>query len=105
LNELTYFLLGIVLGSLVTASLSFPPVGRVMTRIAAVVFLGFGVGFLTWGGVLHTTGETPRPWPNDDWNLITSISEAFAWGGGLFVAGLITCMLSFVKGKKRLDGK
>jgi hypothetical protein len=87
------FLGGLILGSLITVSLGFPAVGRVVAKILAVILLGIGFGFLVWAGVSVSRGERLRP-PFGS-NIITEIGEAFGWGAGFFLGGIVALVLVF----------
>jgi hypothetical protein len=92
LYDASLFLGGLLLGALVTACLGFPAVGRAVAKILAVVLLGVGTGFLIWAGVTIYRGEHLRPPFGSD--LITEVGEAFGWGAGFFVGGLIALVLA-----------
>jgi hypothetical protein len=86
-------IVGFLLGSIVTASLAYPAVGRTVAKILAVMLLGIGFGFLVWAGVSDYRGERLRPPFGSD--LITELGEAYGWGAGFFLGGLIALALSF----------
>jgi hypothetical protein len=93
MNDISLFLGGLLLGTLITASLGFPTIGRAVAKIIAVILLGIGFGFLVWASVTHYQGGPLRP-PFGS-NLITEIGEAFGWGAGLFLGGMLALGLSF----------
>jgi hypothetical protein len=89
---LAVFLGGLLLGSLVTACLGFPGVGRAVAKILAVCLLGVGLGFLVWAGVTVHRGEHLRaPFGT----LITDVGEAFGWGAGFLAGGVVAFVLAF----------
>jgi hypothetical protein len=92
LLPLTMFLGGFLLGSLMTACLAFPAVGRAVAKILGVCLLGGGLGFLIWAGVTVHRGERLRP---PFGTLITEPGEAFGWGAGFLVGGIVALVLAF----------
>jgi hypothetical protein len=93
MNDVALFLGGLLLGTLITASLGFPAIGRAVAKIIAVILLGIGFGFLVWASVTLSQGEQLRP--PFGLNLITEVGEAFGWGAGLFLGGMLALGLSF----------
>jgi hypothetical protein len=57
------------------------------------MLLGIGCGFLVWASVSDYRGERLRPPFGSD--LITDLGEAYGWGAGFFLGGLVTLVLSF----------
>ena len=92
MNDVALFLGGLLLGTLITASLGFPAIGRVVAKILAVILLGIGFGVLVLACATLSQGGPLRP-PFGS-NLITEIGEAFGWGAGLFLGGLLALGLS-----------
>ena len=72
-----------------------PVVGKIVARVFGVVFLGGGVGGLTWGICAAALGEEIRS-PFGIVSLIASPSEAIGWGTGLLTAGIASLVLSFL---------
>jgi hypothetical protein len=95
--DVALFLGGLLLGSLVTACLGFPAAGRAVAKILAVCLLANGFGFLVWAGVTVYRGEQLRP-PFGS-TVITEVGEAFGWGAGFLVGGVVALVLAF-KGRK-----
>jgi hypothetical protein len=93
MNDISLFLGGLLLGVLITASLGFPAIGRAVAKIIAVILLGIGFGFLVWASVTRSQGGSLRP-PFGS-NLITEVGEAFGWGAGFFLGGIVALCLSF----------
>ena len=93
MNAIALFLGGLLLGCLLTVSLGFPAVGRAVAKILAVILLALGVGFLVWASLVVARGEHLRPPFGSD--LITEVSEVFAWGAGFLVGGLVALVLAF----------
>ena len=91
--DVALFLGGLLLGCLVTVSLGFPAVGRTVAKILAVTLLGIGFGLLVWAGVSVYRGEDLRP-PFGS-NLITQTAEAFGWGAGFVLGGIVAFALAF----------
>jgi hypothetical protein len=102
LNDVAFFVGGLLLGALTTASLAFPAVGRAVAKILAVVLLGIGFGFLVWASVTVYLGEHIRaPFGS---NVITEVGEAFGWGAGLFLGGVVALCLAFWRRPTGRDG-
>src|SRR5437764_9053622 len=77
------FLLGAVVGTLVTLSLIYPRLGRVFLRVVAAVALALAMALATWPTVSMLRKEPKLrpiilPLPNSS---IGEISEAFGWSG------------------------
>lgn len=105
MDSLSCFLGGLLLGCLLTLSLAFPAVGRAVAKILAVILLGLGVGFLVWASVSVRRGDQLRP-PFGS-NIITEVSEAYGWGGGLLLGGVISLVLALSRWRagKDQDGR
>jgi hypothetical protein len=100
LDALTTFLLGALLGSLVTLALVQPWLGRILLRGIGVVALGLGAFMLIWPSVSMIRREP------DLSGLrrigIDTVSEAFGCSAFLFVFGGLTLGFSFRgSGKQR----
>jgi hypothetical protein len=93
---------GILLVGMVFWGLIDPVVGRRLARIFAVIAMGLGTGVLVWGIIGAATGERLRP-PFGS-NLITEVSEAFAWAAGLLTGGILALVFSFI-GRTRNPGR
>jgi hypothetical protein len=93
LYDAALFFGGLLLGCLITVSLGFPAVGRAVAKILAVLLLGCGIGLLVWVSVTVYRQEVLRP--PFGWNVITEVSEAFGWGTGFFVGGVVSLVLAF----------
>ncbi len=92
--DITSFVFGVLLGGLALAVFVFPRVLRILTRIAAVVLLGSGVGLLGWSiDALFRVGEL-RPLGWERLNISTP-SEAIGCGAACLVAGTLALILSF----------
>ena len=93
MQDVALVLGGLLLGILITASLGFPAIGRAVAKILAVILLGIGFGFLVWVGVSVFRGEHIRP-PFGS-AIITEVGEAFGWGAGFFLGGIVALALAF----------
>ena len=93
LTLVTCFLLGILVGSVITLSVAYRRVGRIVAKLLAVVALAAGAGLLTWA--LHAVfrGEPLRgiAWQTIE---ISQPSEAFGWSAGLLLGGIVAFLLS-----------
>lgn len=91
--EISSFLGGLVLGSLLTVALAFPRIGRIFARIAAVLFFIGGIGLIAWatGGLLLGSELTPFDLGQI---AIADASDAIGWGTGLLAGGILTLVLS-----------
>ncbi|HEY8505642.1 MAG TPA: hypothetical protein VIL46_13740 [Gemmataceae bacterium] len=98
-GAVVWLVVGLLLGSLFTVSLCLPAVGRSLARVVAVVFLSAGAGMGIWAAVSVVRGDPLRPLFGLD--IVTEVSEAFAWGGGLLFAGLLTLILSYAGDRGR----
>jgi hypothetical protein len=92
LYDIALFLGGLLLGCLITVSLGFPGVGRAIAKILAVILLGIGFGLLVWASVSLVRGEELRPPFGSD--IITKVAEAFGWGAGFFLGGIVALALA-----------
>jgi hypothetical protein len=92
-HDVALFLGGLLLGCLVTAALGFPAVGRAVAKTLAVILLAVGLGLLVWAGVTVYRQESLRP-PFGS-NVITEVGEAFGWGAGCLVGGVVALVLAF----------
>lgn len=94
--DLTWFLAGFLAGSLITASLAFPRVGRALARILAVTLLIGGLGLVAWasGAIFQDASLSAFAIGPI---LVDDSTEAFGWGIGLLGGALVTLILSFVK--------
>lgn len=101
IHDIALFLGGLIVGILLTASLSSPAVGRAVAKILSVILLGIGCGFLVWASVSHYRGEVLRPPFGSD--LITEVGEAFGWGAGLFLGGALALFLAIRRGSPLKD--
>lgn len=101
MNSIVCFLGGLMLGCLLTISFTFPAVGRAVAKILAVILLGIGVGLLVWAGVSVYRGDRLRPPFGSD--IITEVSEAFGWGGGLVLGGVIALVLALGRRRSNKD--
>ena len=91
--EAAELLLGIVVGVLLTAMLSFPRVGRALGKALAVGLIALGAGLLTWGFFAYF-GERFEPLkmgPVTFWNS----SQTLGWGVGCLAGGITALVLSF----------
>jgi hypothetical protein len=95
LTLVTSFLIGILVGSVVTLSVAYRRVGRLVARLLAVVALAAGAGLLTWGLDAAIRGQQLRgiAWQSIE---ITQPSEAFGWSAGLLLGGVTALLLSFL---------
>src|SRR5580765_2721472 len=91
------FLLGAIVGTLVTLSLIYPRLGRIFLRLIATVALAIAMALATWPTVSMLRKEpqlrrVALPLPNSS---IGEISEAYG-GSGLFaVLGGLAMWFSF----------
>ncbi len=92
--EVTSFVLGLILGGLLTLGVCFPRVGRIFARTLAVVLLAGGGGMLTWVsyGLLREEAWTAIVWGPI---RIAQTSDAFGWSVGLLIAGIAALAFSF----------
>jgi hypothetical protein len=95
LSLLTSFVIGTLVGSIVTLSVAYRYVGRVVARLLAVVALAAGAGLLTWGLDAAIRGDQLRgiAWQTIE---ITQPREAFGWSAGLLLGGITALLLSFM---------
>src|SRR5262245_20764840 len=94
--DVTSFLLGLLFGGLMTASLH-PVVGRVAARILAVILLGTGAGLVTWAVLLFRRSEPS----GIGWEGLAQ--QNLAWGIGFLTAGVSAVVLSFFFGGGKAD--
>ncbi len=98
-NSLGPLLLGVLAGIFLTASLSFPRVGRAISKTCAVILLAVGAGLIAWGitGLSSGSFEPLEFGPV----LFSSDAQAIGWGAGGLVGGTTSLVLSFVGGHHR----
>ena len=99
LFDVTSFVLGAMLGAGLLAAIAFPRIGRILTRLVAVVLLAVSVGMLTWATVAVSSGSQLT---RIVWQPLLNIgqpSEVYGWGGGLLVAGALTLAFSFMRSR------
>ena len=70
-----------------------------MGKSFAVVAMGLGAGFITWGLCAQVFGDPVRS-PFDMGNFISSASEAIGWGAGFMVAGIMSLLTGCCKGSR-----
>src|SRR4051812_2711643 len=101
-DGLPLFLLGAVLGSVVTLALTYPWLGRVLVRLVAVLALALGAFMLIWPAVSMIRKEPElRPFHIQSASIsITTVSEAFGSAAFLFVFGGLALGFSF-RGRKK----
>ena len=73
--------------------------GRLFARIFAVIAMGAGVGFLTWGITSAALGEPVRT-PSGLGCFVTAASEVIGWGAGLLATGVTALVLSCIGGNR-----
>lgn len=95
LTPMTGILVGLLVGIVLTACLSFPRVARALGKIAAVLFMGAGAGLLTWG-LLGVLGNEPFEPMEMGPIVFHNASQALGWGGGCLVGGITGLVLAFV---------
>jgi uncharacterized membrane protein len=85
---------GVLIGILLTASFSFPRVGRAVGKTVSVVLLSLGAGLITWGifGLVAEDGFKPMEFGPI---LFSSSAQALGWGAGSLCGGLTALVLSF----------
>lgn len=93
--ELTSFVLGVGAGTIFTAAIAYPRVGRIISRVLAVAAAGAGGGLLTWSIISDAQGEEMNAIALPP-VLISQPSEAYGWSAGLLLAGITILVLSFV---------
>ncbi len=91
--EISSLLGGLVLGSLLTAALAFPRVGRILARLLSVLLFVGGIGLIAWatGGLILGSDLTPFVIGQV---TIADTSDAIGWGAGLLAGGILTLILS-----------
>ena len=94
--DIASFVLGAFGGVLVTASLAFAHVGRLVTRCLAVIMLAFGVGLLTWAIDALIRGDTLRAIGTSQM-VIQQPSEAIGLGAGLLAGAVLALLLSLAR--------
>ncbi len=94
-HPLLGLVLGILIGALLTVSLSFPRVGRGLGKLMAVALLGLGGGLLCWGliGSLSSAAFEPMEFGPV---LFSSAAQTLGWGVGCLCGGITALVLAFV---------
>ena len=98
--QITSFVLGAAAGAIVTVSFAFPRVGRIATRILAVLGIAAGAGLLAWGFRALFGGDSLRAIEVQS-VVISQPSEALGWSAGLLAGGITALVLSFLGGSHR----
>ena len=98
--QFTSFVLGAAAGAIATVSLAFPRVGRIATRILAVLGIAAGAGLLAWALRAVLGGDTLRAIEVQS-VLVSQPSEALGWSTGLLAGGITALVLSFLGGSHR----
>ena len=98
-SSLGPLLLGVLAGIFLTASLSFPRVGRAISKTSAVIMLAIGAGLIAWG-IAGLSSESFEPLEFGP-VLFSSAAQAIGWGVGGLVGGTTSLVLSFVGGVQR----
>lgn len=93
LHSIGDVVVGVLIGVLITATFSFPRVGRAVGKTAAVALLALGVGLITWGVFGLIDAESFRPLEFGP-ILFSSAAQALGWGAGCFAGGLTALILS-----------
>jgi hypothetical protein len=95
LTLVTSFLLGILTGSIVTLSVTYRRVGRIVVRLLAVIALAAGAGLLAWAldSVIRDEPMRGIVWQSIE---ISQPHEAFGWSTGLLIGGVAALLLSFI---------
>ncbi len=84
--QVTNFVVGLLVGGIVTLAIAYPRVGRIVARVLAACALAAGVGLLVWAGEAMLNQSQLRAF---GWQRLTvsQPGEALAWGVGLLVFG------------------
>ena len=91
--DITSFILGIFLGSVLSLAFAIPRVGRILAGILSVMLIAAGAGFLIWAGASLLGVESFRPIGSERLNVSTPV-EALRLGGGLLIGGFLAIYLS-----------
>lgn len=87
-------LVGMIIGSIWTAAVFYPPLAKGIARVKAVALLALGAGLLVWGIVSLASGdEFLQPF---DRSPIRSPVECIAWGSGILAAGILSLLYGFI---------
>ena len=92
--NVTSFVLGVAIGSLVVLAIAYPHVGRVVARTISVALIAGGIGLLTWAIDSLIRGDALRMLVLGGFTL-SEPSEAIGAGAGLLIGGGIALLLSF----------
>lgn len=100
LTCITSFLVGLVVGILLTAAISFPRVGRIVARIVATAGMASGIGLLTWALQGMISGTTLRA-VHIGHLIVSQPGEGLGWSAALLGGGITALVLSFIGGSSR----
>jgi hypothetical protein len=88
------FVIGVLLGVVLTLSFTNLSLGRIFLRIFAVLCLAFGFGLVIWPAVSLALGEKMDRFDLDVVQ-ISKPAEAFALGAGFLLGGGLSLFMSF----------
>ncbi len=94
--QLASFVMGVLVGSLLSVAIAIPRVGRILARFATVLLFIAGIGFLTLGIVSIVWGGEFTSISLDQIS-IDAPAEALGIGGGLLAGGILALVLSFIR--------
>ena len=88
------FVLGVLLGVILTLSFTNLALGRVFLRIFAVLCLAFGLGLVIWPALSLALGDKMDRFDLDVIQ-VSKPAEAFALGAGFLLGGGLSLFMSF----------
>lgn len=94
MNNISEFVIGILLGVMALACFSYPQVGRAIGKLVAVIGIAVGAGLITWG-VACSLSDDFVPMQSGP-IFVVSISQVFGWGIGLTAGGITALVLALV---------
>lgn len=100
LTCITSFLVGLVVGILVSSAIAYPRVGRIVARIVATVGMAAGIGLLTWA-VQGMISGNPMKAVHIGKLIVSQTGEALGWSAALLGGGITALVLSFIGGSSR----
>jgi hypothetical protein len=100
LTCITSFLVGLVVGILVTTAIAYPRVGRIVSRIVATAGMAAGIGLLTWA-VQGMISGVPMRAVHIGQLIVSQPGEGLGWSAALLGGGITALVLSFIGGSSR----
>ena len=94
-HPLAHILLGVIIGSVLTISLSFPRAGRALGKTVAVALMALGGGLITWGLIGSLSRDPFEPLEFGP-ILFSSAAQTLGWGAGSLCGGITALVLAFV---------